>query len=137
MIQGLRKKKQTRKWLCDQLGVDKSWATRFINGKQNTIEEDRMFELERILDIKFFDLKRPKRGQLTKMAREIAARYDSDEAFAQVVSALSTAMENKIYTPRYIPPKEMSQVGEEIVRICYANEDKPGKVARLVLELLA
>jgi hypothetical protein len=31
----------------------------------------------------------------------------------------------------------MIRIGQEIIQIAFANEDKPGKVARLVLELLA
>jgi hypothetical protein len=31
----------------------------------------------------------------------------------------------------------MTKIGQEIIKIAFANEDKPGKVARMVLELLA
>jgi hypothetical protein len=31
----------------------------------------------------------------------------------------------------------MTKLGQEIIRLAYANEDKPGKVAREVLRLLS
>jgi hypothetical protein len=39
--------------------------------------------------------------------------------------------------PRYFEPKEMSKLGQEIIRLAFANEDKPGKVAREVLKLVS
>ena len=33
IVQGLRTKKQTRKWLAEKMGLDKSWSTRLFNGQ--------------------------------------------------------------------------------------------------------
>ena len=67
----------------------------------------------------------------------MASEFDANEGFARVVSAVRESMREVVFTPKYIPTDKMAAVGSEIIRISFANEDKPGKVARMVLELLA
>lgn len=41
ILQGLRKKKQTKIWMAEQLGVHKSWTTRLLNGQLETVSDER------------------------------------------------------------------------------------------------
>ena len=137
IIQGLRKKKQTKIWLAEQMGLHKSWSTRLLNGQIKTLSDDQVEKIMHILEISFFKLRRVDESQISARAMQLAAEYDRNAAFASVASVLQTAMTEAVFTPRFIPTEDMARIGNEIIRICFANEDKPGKVARLVLELLA
>lgn len=134
VVQGLRTKKQTRKWLAEQMGLNKSWVTRLLNGEIKSLTDAQVEQLQGILDIRFFTVQR---GSNSTAAQDIAAEFDSNQAFAKVVVAVRESMREVVFTPRYIPTQQMASVGNEIIKIAFANEDKPGKVARLVLELLA
>lgn len=137
ILQALRKKKQTKVWLAEQMGLNKSWATRLLNGQLKSLSDDHAEKLMKILGIQFFTLRRVDDTKASVQALQIAAEFDRNPAFAKVASALQAAMGETVYTPRFIPTEQMASIGNEIIRIAYANEDKPGKVARLVLELLA
>lgn len=134
IVQGLRTKKQTRKWLAEQMGLNKSWVTRLLNGEIKSLTDEQVEKLQGILEIRFFSMHK---GSHTTAALDIAAEYDSNQAFAKVVGAVRESMKEVVFTPKYIPTQQMATVGNEIIRIAFENEDKPGKVARLVLELLA
>lgn len=134
IVQGLRTKKESRKWLADQMGLDKSWSTRLFKGEIKSLTDEQVEKLQSILDIRFFTASR---GSHSTAAQDIAAEFDSNQAFARVVGAVRESMKEVVFTPRYIPTQQMASVGNEIIRIAFENEDKPGKVARLVLELLA
>lgn len=137
ILQGLRKKKQTKVWLAEQMGLNKSWATRLLNGQLKTLSDDHAEKIMKILGIEFFTLRRVDDSKISAKAMQLAAEFDKNPAFATVAAALQSAMKSTVYTPRFIPTEQMAHIGNEIIRISYANEDKPGKVARLVLELLA
>lgn len=137
ILQGLRRKKQTKVWLAEQMGLNKSWATRLLNGDLKTLSDDQAEKLMRLLGIEFFTLRRVDDSQISATAMKLATEYDRNPAFAAVSTALMSAMKDTVFTPRFIPTEQMSHIGNEIIRIAFANEDKPGKVARLVLELLA
>lgn len=119
------------------MGLNKSWATRLLNGQLKTLSDDHAEKIMRILGIEFFTLRRVDDSQISAKAMQVAAEFDKNPAFANVAVALQAAMKEAVYTPRFIPTDKMAAIGNEIIRIAYANEDKPGKVARLVLELLA
>ena len=135
VLQGLRNKKQTRVWLSEKVGQHRSWATRFFNGEIKSLTDEQVEALQDALDIRFFAI--GKAGQHSPAALDFATEFDRNQAFASVAGALKTAMAGVIYTPRYIPTQDMAKLGNEIIRISFENEDKPGKVARLVLEMLA
>jgi len=135
VLQGLRTKKQTRSWLSEKVGQHKSWATRFFAGDIKSLTDEQVEALQNALDIRFFAIGKP--GQHSPAALDFATEFDRNEAFASVAAALKSAMAGAIYTPRYIPTQDMAKLGNEIIRISFENEDKPGKVARLVLEMLA
>jgi hypothetical protein len=135
VLQGLRTKKQTRNWLAEKIGVHKSWVTRFFSGELKSLTDPQVEALQDALDIRFFSL--DVKGQHSTAALDIATEFDRNQAFAHLVQSMQTAMQKVTFTPRYIPTAEMGKVGSEIIRIALENKEKPGKVARLVLELLA
>lgn len=135
VLQGLRNKRQTRNWLAEKIGVHKSWVTRFFSGELKSLTDPQVEALQDALDIRFFGL--DVKGQHSTAALDFATEFDRNQAFAHVVQAISQAMQRVTFTPRYIPTAEMARIGNEVIRIAFENEDKPGKVARLVLELLA
>lgn len=137
ILQGLRRKKQTKIWLADQMGLHKSWATRLLNGQIKSLTDEQTEQIMKILDIQFFTLKRVDESQISAKAMQIAVAFDKDQAFASVVAALQLAMSKTVYTPKYIPTEKMRSTGEQIIDIVTNNKEKPGKVARLVLELLS
>lgn len=137
ILQGLRNKKQTKLWLAEEMGLNKSWATRLLNGQLKTLSDDQAEKIMKLLNIEFFTLRRVDDSSVSVKALQIASEYDKNPAFATVATALQQAMKETVYTPRFIPTDQMRHIGDEIIRIAFANEDKPGKVARLVLELLA
>jgi hypothetical protein len=137
ILQGLRKKGQTKIWLADQMGLHKSWATRLLNGQIKTLDDDQVERLMSLLDIQFFHLKRLDESQISAKAMHIAAEFDRNPAFASVAVALQLSLKNAVFTPRYIPTDQMSHIGDKIINIVDSNREKPGKIARRVLELLA
>jgi hypothetical protein len=137
ILQGLRKKKQNKIWLADQMNLHKSWSTRLLNGQIKSLSDEQVEKLMQVLEIQFFTLQRVDESKISAKAMLIAAEFDKNQAFASVASALQLAMKGVVYTPKYIPTEQMSHMGEKIIAIVETNKEKPGKIARLVLELLA
>jgi hypothetical protein len=141
ILKRLRQMKQTRKWLAEQVNQSETWVSRLLSddeGKsKKEITEKQMDALQTALGIEFYTIV-PKGSQSTA-SQHIARLYDSNPAFAKVAEALGSAMNDVIFTPRYIPEKEMGSVGAKIREIVEDpnNRGKDGKIARLVLELLA
>lgn len=137
-LQAIRQKGITKKDLADATGNGKAWVTKFLDGTLKTMKLDVMEKLEALLGINYFAVEKAV-GQRSPLASKIAGLVDTDPAFAKLASAIDEALSQArgAFTPRFIPTPDMTRIGQEIIRIAYANEDKPGKVARLVLELLA
>lgn len=137
-IQAMRKKGMSKTQLAEHLGLGKAWATKFLTGTLRTIREETMFDLQDLLGVQYFKIERAM-GERTPLASKIAASVDCDPAFAKVAVALHDALTEArgAFTPRFVPTAEMSALGAKIVAIVEQNPGKPGKVARLVLELLA
>ena len=117
------------------MGLHKSWATRFFKGDVKQLTDEQVRSLETLLGVEFFSIVRA--DQHSTSAHQIARLYDDNPAFARVMEALRESLADTVFTPRYVPTKEMARIGNEIVRIANTERDKPGKVARQVLELLS
>ncbi len=137
-LQAIRQKGITKQQISLATGNGKSWVTKFLDGSLKTLKEDTLFKLEDLLGIKYFSIERAI-GARSPLANKIAGMVDSDPAFAKLASALEEALGQArgAFTPRFIPTQDMTKIGQEIIKVAFANEDKPGKVARLVLEMLA
>lgn len=128
--------------MAEHLGLGKAWASQFMAGKFKNLPEDQAELLEEFLGIKL----RPyiiEHGKVTPLAMAIDQKVQGNSKLAAVFSALlelpimpETTTPAEI-NPHWIPTQDMTKVGQEIIRIAFANEDKPGKVTRMVLELLS
>lgn len=136
--QGLRIKSISKVRIAEELGLGKPWVTKFFDGSLKTAKEETLFQLEDLLGVKFFSLDKPP-GDRSPLADKIANRVDADPTFAKLAVTLEEALTEaqKSITPRFIPTKEMNQVGREIIQIVEQFKDKPGKVTREVLRILA
>lgn len=138
ILHTLRSKSLSKTDLTNKLGLGKAWATKLLDGSLKTIKEKHLNDLEDYLGIRFtsVDTLGPQRSEL---ATRIAALIDSNPSFTKLALALEEIQNEAaaLPGPRYIPTQDMSRIGQEIIRLCFANEDKPGKVAREVLKLLA
>lgn len=121
ILQGLRKKKQTKIWLADQMNLHKSWATRLLNGQIKSLSDEQVERLMQLLEIQFFTLQRVDESQISAKAMLLAAEFDKNPAFASVAAALQLAMKGVVYTPKYIPTEQMSHMGEKIIAIVADN----------------
>ncbi len=138
ILHTLRTKSLSKTDLTNKLGLGKAWATKLLDGSLKTIKEKNLNDLEDYLGIRFtaIDSLGPQRSEL---AARIAALVDSNPSFTKLAIAIEEIQNeaSSLAGPRYIPTQDMSRIGQEIIRLCFGNEDKPGKVAREVLKLLA
>lgn len=137
-LQAMRQKGITQTQMAEAVGNGKAWVTKFLDGSLKNIKEENMHSLEDLLGLKYFAIEKAT-GQRSPLANKIAAIIDSDPAFAKLATALDTALTEArgAFTPRFIPTQEMTKLGSVIIRIALENQEKPGKVAREVLKLLA
>lgn len=137
-LQAIRTKKIKQSDIAAATGLGKAWVTKFLDGSTRLIREDVMHQIEDLLGIKYHSVEKAI-GERSTLAMKIAAAVDNDPTFAKLASALEEALSGArgSFTPRFIPTKEMSKIGSEIVKIVLADQEKPGKVAREVLKLLA
>lgn len=130
------KPKINQSQLADYMGYGKAWVSKLMNGKLQSLSSEQVEKLEEFLGIRlesYTDKKHP----VPTLALEIAAKMQACEPVARIVSALlEMDVSRPAKGPKWIETKDMSKVGQEIIRIAFANEDKPGKVASLVLSLL-
>lgn len=135
ILSALRENDITRKALADELNYSKSTVSRLLSGQLKTISDDDALKLEQFLGVRFL---RVANGQkVSGLSMEIGRLADENEQFARVLSELIPLAQTGRPGPKYIPTKDMTRIGQEIIKLCFANEDKPGKVAREVLKLLS
>lgn len=137
-LQAMRQKGISQTQIAQAVGAGKAWATKFLDGSLKTIKDEAMHAVEDLLGVQYFSVEKAV-GDRSPLANKIAALVDTDAAFAKLAAALETALTEArgAFTPRYVPTKDMTRIGQEIIKLAFANEDKPGKVAREVLKLLA
>src|SRR6478609_5506715 len=112
------KPKINQSQLADFMGYGKAWVSKLMNRKLQTLTEEQVENLEKFLSIKlqeFGDV-----SQMPILATELAKKMKTSEPLTMIVAP----------SPRWIETQDMTKIGQEIIRIAFANEDKPGKVAR-------
>jgi len=138
IILAARKKPVSNAQIAESLGLGKPWVSKLLNKKLKTIKLSHLNKLEELLGIQ---LTRSLTGvkRASSLANRMAARIDEDSEFAKLAAALEDVLDRprKPATLPWVPTQDMTRIGQEIIRICFADEDKPGKVAKLVLRLLA
>ena len=137
IIQAFRSKGLSQSELAAAIGRSEGWVSKLLSGKQKTIDDPTFRKIEIALEIDFFRLS--KNGNLSPLAEIIAAMVDHDPLFAKLAVCAKDAITGAraTFTPRFVPTEDMAGLGKKIVEIAVNNQDKPGKVAKLVLQLLA
>ena len=121
--------------LANYMGYGKAWASKLLKGNIKNLTDEQADRLEEFLGIRL----RPylqETGKLSALAAELGEKMERSPELTNVVAALLGLFPPQPVGLRWIETSDMSKVGQEIIRIAYANDDKPGKVARLVLQLL-
>lgn len=139
ILSGLRKSGVTKTQLAETLGYGKAWTTKLLNGTLQTVSDADAAKIEKLLGIRFVQFVDAK-TKVSTLATQIDKAIEENEKLASVLAALLEMAEearNAPLVPRYIETQDMSKYGQEIIRIAFANEDKPGKVMREVLKLLS
>lgn len=137
IVQAFRNKRLTQSELALKIGKSEAWVSKLMGGKQQTIDDETFRKIEIALEIDFFSLS--KNGNVSPLASQIAAMVDNDPLFARLAVCAKDAITGarSTFTPRYVPTEEMAGLGKKILAITQSNHDKPGKVAKLILQLLA
>lgn len=137
ILQSFRNKGYSQSELADLIEKSEAWVSKLLNGKQQSIDDSTFRKMEISLEIDFFGVS--KNGKNSPLAEKIAAMVDSDPLFASIALAAKDAIAGAraTFTPRYVPTEEMADLGKKIIKIATENPEKPGKVAKLVLQLLA
>lgn len=136
IIQAIRAKGLTQTALAEKMGYGKAWVTRLLNGSLKRLSDGDVEKLEDFLGINFYVVT-PK-ARVSGVAAELSRMAETDPSLASVLNGIAEIKREKaVFLPRYIETKDMTRVGQEIIRLAFANEDKPGKVAREVLKLLS
>lgn len=137
IVQAFRNKGFSQADLAGLLGKSEGWVSKLLSGKQQSIDGKTFRKLEVALEIDFFGIE--KNGKMSPLAAQIGGMVDSDPLFAKLAACAKDAIAGAraTFTPRYVPTEEMAELGKRILAITQANPDKPGKVAKLILQLLA
>ena len=132
------KPKITQAEMAAHMGYGKAWASKFMHGGIRNIDDDQADKLEKFLGIPLRPYMAAKVGgeSVPVLAVQLGKKMRESEPITRIVKAL-LEIDQPIKGPRWIDTQDMTKVGQEIIRIAFANEDKPGKVARMVLELLS
>ncbi len=142
ILSGLRKGGKKKTDLADACGYGKAWVTKLLNGTLKAISDTDAQKIEALLGIRFVQFVDVK-TKVSTLAAAIDKAIEGNPHLAEVVTALlrlaeeCEAARKAPLVPRYIETQDMTRIGQEIIRLSFANEDKPGKVAREVLKLLS
>ena len=141
ILKELRLQRKTREQLADICGKKPSWASKLLSDNANSlkaIDEDDAVSIENWLGIPILSSAvRTESGVMSETASAFAKLIDEHDDVRRMAAILSELVTPRERGPRYIPKNEMAALGQEIIKLAFANEDKPGKVAREVLKLLA
>jgi len=137
IVHHFRLKGLTQLQLGNLIGKSEAWVSKMLSGKQVMLDDGTFRKLEIALEMDFFGVERS--GKTSPIAAQIAAMVDSDPIFARLAECARDAVigARVSFTPRYVPTEEMADLGQKIIAIAVANQEKPGKVAKLILQLLA
>jgi transcriptional regulator with XRE-family HTH domain len=137
IVQAFRNQGFSQNDLAKKLGKSEAWVSKLLSGKMKSIDAITFRKLEIALEIDSFQI--AKTGNISPLAAQIAAMVDNDPLFARLALCARDTITGAraTFTPRYVPTEEMAGLGSRILAITQANPDKPGKVAKLILQLLA
>jgi hypothetical protein len=131
-----KKPKINQSQLAEHMGLGKAWVSKLMNGKLLNLSEKQVDQLEEFLGIRLHSFV-DKKNLVSPIAQKISDKMQENAVISKIVEALLELDCSINSGPKWIETKDMTKVGQEIIRIAFADEDKPGKVAREVLKLLA
>lgn len=140
ILNTIREKRITKKQIADSLGYGKAWVTKLLNGTLKSINDETVDKLEELLGVSFIE-GQYNNERVSGLAMQVSMAVEQYPRLGPTLTELmalleETASEGK-FAPRYIETADMTRIGQEIIKLAFANEDKPGKVAREVLRLLS
>ena len=137
IVQAFRNKGFSQNDLAKKLGKSEAWVSKLLSGKMKSVDAITFQKLEITLEIDSFQI--AKTGNISPLAAQIAAMVDGDPLFAKLALCAKESITGAraTFTPRFVPTEEMASLGLRILAITQANPAKPGKVAKLILQLLA
>jgi transcriptional regulator with XRE-family HTH domain len=131
-----KKSKINQSQLAEHMGLGKAWVSKLMTGKLQNLSEKQVDQLEEFLGIRlhaFVD----KKKLVSPIASQISTKMGESSIVSRIVEALLELDTAPVTGPKWIETQDMTKLGQEIIKVAFANEDKPGKVAREVLKLLA
>lgn len=141
IINAMRDRRIKQQELAEHMGYSKPWASKLLSDGVNqlkTISDSDAAKIQDFLGIAFYQI-RENEEMVSDLALRIDAAMLEDQQFQKVVTALADLVEGQTvnWTPRFFSTKEMTQLGQEITRLVFANEGKPGKIARETLRMVS
>jgi transcriptional regulator with XRE-family HTH domain len=130
-----KKPKINQSQIAESMGLGKAWVSKLMNRKLQTLSDEQVERLEEVLGIPLQAFVE-KTNKIDPLALEISRKMQENASLAKAVQSLLELDCSCKCGPKWIETQDMTKIGQEIIRICFANDDKPGKVARMVLEIL-
>lgn len=136
---GLRLKKMSNQDFAKALGVTKSWVSKFLAGEIKSVRDERQWLIEDTLEVQFREGAERSLAP-SPIALKVAEAMSESAAMVDLLDAalrLQSDCRKTVETAPWIPPKAMRGFGGKVIAIVDANREKPGKITRLILELIA
>lgn len=137
ILNGLRRSGVSKTALAETMGYGKAWVTKLLNGTLKSVSDKDADKIEGLIGIRFVRFVDAE-TKVSSLAISIDRAIERNEKLGDVLTALlAMEKEAQTFTPRYFETQEMTKLGQEIIRVAFANDDKPGKVARELLKLVS
>lgn len=137
IAEAMRRHKIKQADVAKAVGLGKPWVSKLLSGKTKTIRFEHLELLCDFLHLNDTPSTAPAK-ELSPTAQRIGKIIDSDAAGMRFAQALEEMLTNQCLVGiPFIPTQEMGRIGREVIRICDADRDRPGKVAREVLMMLS
>lgn len=133
------KPRLTQSEMAERMGYGKTWASKLLSGQIRNISDEQVAKLEEFLGIRLTSHPQELGTEaIPELAAQLGRRMKGNEPLSQVVAALLELTEGgEPKGPKWFSTHDMTGLGYKIIGIVNENSEKPGKVARLVLELVA
>ena len=117
VAQALRDREMSNAELAKELGVHRSWPTRFFDEKKGikTLSTDMLFGLKDTLGIQFFTA--VSTNPNSDLASKLDALMEKDSRVAKALASLvSSLQDDHYYDLPMLPTKDLVDFGNEIMR---------------------
>lgn len=136
IISAARKRGMSKGEVAEIVGHKPAWATKLFDGTLKSLTDEHVTRLEDALEIKFFRLTRSNK-EVSGLGFKVSEATKESPELLRAIESVMELHEKQVFTPPYFTTKQLVGLGEEIIRLAHAEQDKPGKVGRKVLELVS